>query len=122
MIIAGAQAFVYVMEPSDIVDFIFDLSNMLAPGEKIDPTNWQLTMSPEGTALGVQIGTAGLYAPQVVNGGLALRFWLSVTPDQQANILYNGAGTMVPILVIASTTNAPPRTFQRTLMVRIAQR
>lgn len=122
---SDAKRFAYKMDPSDVVDFMYDASpameNTVEKTEQISST-WSLTMSAEGAAIGAAIRFAGAYAASLVENDTAIKFWLEVAPAMQGDNIFLGSGVDVPITVRWVSTNVPPRTFERTLVITIRQR
>jgi len=67
------------------------------------------------------ISETGARAPSIVDGGRALRIWLSVDEELQLDPMFDGAGVTLPIEVTVDTNSIPARTYQRTIAVRVAQ-
>lgn len=107
----------YAMDPSDVVDFTFDVAGLLEAGEAV--ASYTLTLGAESVALGLVIGT-GPYAPVLVSG-TEYRIWLSVNSTFQSNVAFDGAGSSLPIVLQVITDSAPARTRERTLVVKVAQ-
>lgn len=113
----NAQQWDQQLDPKDKVDYIVDISDMLEAGETVSSSGF--TMSAEGTALGVQIGTAGYAVSQPTPE--SFRVWLMVDSGFQSNAAFDGAGTLIPITMDITTNSTPNRVFQRTLVVQVAQ-
>jgi hypothetical protein len=121
----NATQFRQQMDPADVVDYVadaYDTSDpaktpLLEAGESI--VSYTLTMSAEGTALGVTIESVAPRAPALINSNKAIKFWLSVTSGFQTNVAFDGAGTLIPILVTIDTDMSRRR--QRTVVVQVAQ-
>ncbi len=111
------------MDPGDIRAFMISFTALLdlAGGEQIDPANWNLTMSPEGVALGVQIGSTGDRVPTLEEGGSAMRLWLSVESGRQSSTVFN-SGVDVAIVVQFRTTSTPFSQIERTFVLRIVNK
>lgn len=117
----GAKLIEYVMDPSDLIDIVYDARPMMAVDEAISDT-WVLTMSAEGAAVGLTISSGGAYAPAKVLADGGVRFWLSVSGIQQANNIFLNSGIDIPITLRWDTTNVPKRTFERTMVITVRQR
>ena len=116
------------MDPADLIDFEADLTGNTVPlsaseepllntGE--DVASFTLSMSPEGTALGLTISAQLGYAPTLDNG--VIRLWLYVEEALRENAAFAGAGVSIPITLTVTTNSTPARRRQRTLVVKVAQ-
>jgi phage tail tape-measure protein len=118
----NASAWTQEMDPADIVDYQVTLAGtggLLETGETI--ASYTLTMSAEGAALGVTIGSVGSYAPSLINSSTGVKLWLSVGSGFQSNAAFSGTGVSVGIELTVVTNSSPARTRQRTLVVKVAQ-
>lgn len=121
----NATQFRQQMDPADIVDYVadaYDTSDpaktpLLEAGESI--VSYTLSMSAEGAALGVTIESVAPRAPALINSNKGIKFWLSVTAGFQTNAAFDGAGTLIPVLVTIDTDMSRRR--QRTVVVQVAQ-
>jgi hypothetical protein len=111
------------MDPGDMRPFVMSFTPLLdvEVGEQIDPANWSLTMSPEGVALGAQIGSAGDRVPTLEEGGSAIKLWLSVAGGNQSSTVFK-AGVEVAIVAQFRTTATPYSQIERTFVVRIVNK
>lgn len=112
------------MDPSDVVDFIMSLTGTPAlldvdNSEEID--SFTLTMSAEGVALGLTIGTDAR-APELIEGNTAVKLWLSVDSGSQAEGAYSAAGVELGVVGRFTTNSSPSRTYERTWAVKVMQR
>jgi hypothetical protein len=120
-----AKAFDQPLDPSDVVDFYVVISQgapdatqptVLLLGEGV--ADYSLALSPEATAVGLRIVERAGYENRLA--GNLLTLWLEVDPDLRSSPLFNGSGVIVPIEMLIETTATPPRTKQRSFLVRIA--
>lgn len=116
----SAVRFAAEMDPGDQVDFVMDFAPLLdtAGGEQIASGDWQISMSAEGAALGLTIGASGGYQPALQVNNTRILSWLSVDPASQDDADFN-SGADVAMTARFSTTNVPPRRFERTFVVRV---
>lgn len=116
------------LNPEDQVDYTIDLvGRLLEVGETVQ--SYTLTLSAASIAAGLLIGS-GAYATalgSVTNGiftagaGTVLRIWFSVDPTHQADTDFAGTGVWLDMQLKVITTNTPPRTRERTLLLRVCQ-
>lgn len=112
------------LDPTDVNDITLDFwSNdatisVLQSGETI--ASYVLTLESEAVALGVEIGTSS-YASDSINADTAIKVWLSVASGYINNAAFDNNGTTVGLRAKITTTNAPPRVFERTFGVTFAQ-
>lgn len=113
----NAYVFEKEMDPTDNVDFLIDLTQLLQVDETVN--TFTLTVGAEGVALGLTLGS-GVYAPVGV-GLQAITFWLNVSAGFRNDAAYTGEGVKLPIEVTITTNSVKPRTYQRTVVVKVAQ-
>lgn len=115
-----ASRFSAQMDPGDRLEFVAIFAEILqiTAGEQIAEGTWTLTMSPEGAALGVTIGSSGAYAAALQVSNQQIRFWLSVLDANQSDAIFN-TGVDVAITIRFETTNSPPRRYERSFVVRV---
>lgn len=118
---AGAFKFSVVMDPAERIDYQIRLKDagkeLLEAAESID--TYTLTLYPEAIALGLNILTAGAYAP--FEDGSNITFWLDVDEGFKQDAAYDGNGATLAMELTVITDNNPARTRQRTLTVGVAQ-
>lgn len=110
------------MDPSEILDFVFDFANLLQDSEVIDPDQVTLTMSAEGTALGITIATDADREAALIDSDTAILLWLSVDAAFRSNAAFAGAGTTVGVEAHVRTNALPYRELERTFTITIRQR
>ncbi|MFC3711277.1 hypothetical protein ACFOMD_01760 [Sphingoaurantiacus capsulatus] len=108
------------MDPSEVLDFVFDFAALLEPGEVID--DFALTMSAEGAALGLSVLEAPDRGATLIEGDRAVRLWVGVEPGAQNDAAFAGDGLQVGIELRATTNSEPPRTRERTFALTVRQR
>jgi hypothetical protein len=122
---ATARAFDQALDPSDVIDFYVVISQgapeaapptVLLLGEAV--ADYALALSPEAAAVGLRIVERAGYENRL--SGNLLTLWLEVDPDLRSSPLFNGTGVIVAIEMLIETTATPPRTKQRSFLVRIA--
>lgn len=120
----SAKAFDQAVDPADVVDFFVVVSQgaadakpptILLLGEAI--ARYSLKLTPEAAAVGLRIVDAVGYENRL--SGNVLQLWLEVDEAVQASPLFDGAGITVAIELLIVTTAVPPRTKQRSFLVRI---
>lgn len=120
-----AKAFDQPVDPSDIVDF-FVIVSQTAPDARVPGVlllgegvaRYALALTAEAAALGLKISQATGYENRL--SGNVLQLWLEVETAMQSSPLFDGAGVTVAIELLIVTTSTPPRTKQRSFLVRIA--
>lgn len=122
-LVSAAVDFGYIPEaadPSDIQDYIFDFTNLLGTAETID--SYTLLVDPVAIGLGVQF-MAPEYPSEVIDGGKAVRFWLSVSAQNQSHQQFTQkTGVNVAVSAWIMTSNDPQRRIQRTGVINMRQR
>ena len=114
---ALAKSFKQPMDPQDLVEYQTDSGDtLLDAGEVID--TFALVMGAEGTALGVSIRNDGDYVPVLTNGNQSIVMWFEVDPAHRSDAAFFD-GVTIPISVLITTTNVPPRRRHRTVTLRV---
>lgn len=120
-----AKAFEQALDPSDIVDFYVFISQgspdaspptVLLKGEAV--AAYSLALSPEAAAVGLRIVERGSYKNSF--SGNLLTVYFEVDDDLKGSPLFSGIGITVAVEMTIVTTSIPPRTKQRSFLVRIA--
>lgn len=119
--IPTAQTYAEALDPQEILDFDFDLTDLLEAGEEAKPGEWTLEIPIEGTGLGLEIMTGGGRDPTLRAGGKFIDYWATVEDSMKNNAIFDGAGATVPLRVTSPTTSTPQRIRQRTAKMRIVQ-
>lgn len=120
-----AKAFDQALDPQDRVDFYVILSQgapdapvapLLLIGEAV--ARYQLALTPEAAAVGLRIVEAPGFQNKLDGNVLSLN--LEVDQQMQGSPLFDGAGVTVAIELLIVTTARPPRTKQRSFLVKVA--
>jgi hypothetical protein len=107
------------MDPTDTLDFIIDLTAI--PDEPHeDFASITLVIVPASAALGFQVLSAPPYAPEEIGNG-EIRIWATVDSASRGLAAWS-QGTTCSIEVTATTDSTPPRVFQRTASIQVAQK
>lgn len=114
---ANAAVFPDAMDPSDEVDYVIGFDYLLNSGEKIDTVS--LTVLPEAVALGLTILTDADHGPWIADD-LYVELWPVIDPAFKDNAAFL-SGASLPIEMTVVTDATPPRTFQRTAVLRVVQ-
>lgn len=116
-----AKVFDQALDPYEVIDYLVRCASgdspLLEAGESI--STYTLSPSPDAAALGLTIGISA-YQPSII-GGNQIKMWLSVDSAFHANAAFSGEGVSLPIEVTVVSNNTPPRTRQRTVVVKVAQ-
>ena len=105
--------FEYVMDPADEMDFAINCTTLLDVGETI--SSFTVTLPAESIFLGLTLGTAVKLAARAGN---IITIWLTISPAEQANILYNGTVSLPIEISLVTSSN---RKKQRTVAVKVTQ-
>lgn len=108
-----------LIDPSDVADFIVDLRALLEAGESFAAVTF--SVPTESAALGFRILDAAPHLPETLENG-RLRIWVTVEESSRLLPVWNGGGASCAIEFTAVTDSVPPRTFQRTIAIKVAQR
>lgn len=105
------------MDPSDLIDYVFDLStdSILETGELV--SSYTLTVQSEGVAVGFEIQALGGYEPSIATGNI-ITAWFAVNIANQGDVAFD-AGVDVPIELEINTDSTPSRRIQRTFVVTV---
>jgi hypothetical protein len=107
------------MDPTDVTDYLFDVTGLLDTANNEGVSSYTLTLASESVALGLTIGT-GAYATSSPSTNV-YRVWFSIDPAYQSNGAFDGGGTSLPMTLTITTNSSPARTRQRTLVLPVAQ-
>lgn len=116
------------LSPGEELDYVMELgveANGYAPlldienGEEI--AAYDLVISADGVALGLQLGD-GPRSSALVDDNTAVKLWLSVDDDMQADCIFSNGGVEIGVTGTFVTNSSPARTFERTWMVRVRRR
>lgn len=108
------------MDPSELIDYVCEMGDLLTGAEVID--QFTITMSAEGTALGVSILEASPRAPSLTDSDKSVRVWPSVSSGDRTRVNWDSEGTGVAFNVHVRTNSSPYRERERTFLLTIRQR
>jgi len=115
-----APTFPDPIDPQEILDFAFELHDVLEPGETIDPSEWEIEILIEGVALGLEIMEEVDRAPALEDEDRTIGVWLRIAVEFQDNAAFEGSGIDLPMRATGKTTSDPFRIRQRTAKVKVA--
>lgn len=107
------------LDPTDILDFVFDLSGLLEDGEAMSSVT--LVVVPAAAALGFELLSTAPYEPEEVDDS-HIRVWANVDVASRGLSAWSGSGTLCAVEVTGTTDNDPQRVWQRTGQIRVKQR
>lgn len=108
-----AATFARTLDPNEQLDWLMPCAPLLEAGEAID--TYTLTLLPEAVAMGLTI-----MSHELVDGDRSIKLWLTIDDAFQADPAFDGAGTALGMEVTLVTNSTPPRTRQRTALVKVA--
>lgn len=115
----NAKVWSRTLDPTDLGDYVASLTGgtipLLQDGETFE--TYTLELLGESAALGLTIGT-GDYA--TTEDGETLTIWLSIAEGLRGDAAFAGEGASLPMELTVETDSAPPRRWQRTLVVKVA--
>lgn len=115
----GFTAASHSVDPTDELDFVVDLTELLEVGEAFSSV--AIAVTPTSTALGFTIPGSGEYAPETVTNS-TIRIWPRVALVDQADASWAGSGATCRFEITAETDSVPPRTWQRTAQITVMQK
>lgn len=107
------------MDPSDITEWVIDLSPLLQSDEAIE--SYELTLSPEAINAGIYFSSDALRIHKLIWSNRAIMFWPEIAPADRGAPAFDGTGTRYPLVVSIITNSVPSRTFERTYLLRVSQ-
>lgn len=107
------------LDPTDILDYELDLSALLDDDEAMASVT--LVVVPAAAALGFELLSDPPYEPEEVDNS-HIRVWANVDVASRGLSAWSGSGTLCSIEITATTDSTPPRVWQRTAKIRVAQR
>ena len=108
-----APLFAGTHDPSDVADYLVNFDDLLATSETVALQS--VTIDAASTGVGLALGS-GAYAPIAVSK--SVRFWLTCSQPNNAAF---ATGVLTVVTVTVTTNASPARTFQRSVLVRVAQ-
>jgi hypothetical protein len=118
--IPTAETFPDTLDPQEVLDFTFELHDLLEPAETFLADEWTLEIPIEGAGLGLVIMTGDGRDPALVDSNQAIKAWLTIEDDMKDDPIFDGGGTTVPLRVTGETNSTPYRIRQRTAKVKVA--
>jgi len=113
-----AQA-THAIDPYDVLNYLVDLSSLLEADEGFDSVD--IAILPASAVQGFTIPESGPYQSTEVDDRHIL-IWPQIGEGNQGSAAWAGKGTTCGFEVSATTTSTPPRRWQRTVLIRVAQR
>jgi hypothetical protein len=107
------------MDPSDVMDFLVDLTALPAPAEDLGRPS--LSVDVTSAALGFTILQQYPYQPVVIDNE-HVRLWVTVTDGQQQARIWSFPHFDCAFFVDVDTTSVPPRHYQRTCLINVQQK
>jgi hypothetical protein len=107
------------LDPTDVLDYVLNLDSITEPSEDFASIN--LAVVAGSAALGFTILNDAAYAPEELSDS-RVRIWVSIEEADRGLSAWAGQGTVCSIEVTATTDSIPPRVFQRTAGIRVAQK
>lgn len=107
------------LDPSDLTEFVMDLSPWLQSNESLE--SYELTLSPEAIDAGIYFATDPLRIHKLIDGNRRIRFWPVIDAPDRGAPAFDGGGTKYPLVAFFTTNSVPSRQFERTFLIRVAQ-
>jgi len=107
------------IDPSDMLDYMIDLSAMLTEGEQFSTLS--LVILPSAVAQGFTVLSTPPYHPEEIDNS-HVRIWVTIDGASRSLPAWSGQGTNCSFELTATTNSTPPRVFQRTASIRVTQR
>lgn len=114
-----AVSFSDALDPQEELDFEIPCSPILETDETI--ASYTLTLLPEAVALGLEIMSGSGRDQALTSGNTGIAFWLQIVDEYEDDAAFEDTGTSLPLELTIVTNSSPPRTRQRTFLVRVAQ-
>lgn len=116
---SGFTAAAHTLDPTDVLDFEVDLAALLEANEEF--TTIDIAVTATSAALGFTIPGSGGYAPVEVSDS-RIRIWPQIAAEDQSDVIWANAGVACRFEITAETDSVPPRTWQRTAQITVAQK
>lgn len=110
---SDAPLFAGMHDPSDVADYVIAFDDLLDTNETVALQSVTIDAASAGVGLALGVGS---YAPVAVSK--AVRFWLTCSQPNNAAF---AAGVLCVVTATVTTSASPSRTFQRSVLVRVAQ-
>jgi len=114
---SGATVWPQPFDPSDRVDYALGFGPLFTGHEVIDVA--QVTLMPEAIALGLTILEDEDHGPSIADD-TNIELYFEIEEEFRDNVLFLG-GVDLPVEITVTTTATPPRRFQRTVVLKVAQ-
>lgn len=109
----------HVLDPADQLNYLLDLSALLEDAENFALVT--LAVLPASAALGFSIPSSGAYAARQVDDR-HVAIWPTIDPARKNAQGWAGQGAACNFEITMTTDSLPPRSWQRTASIRVAQR
>ena len=110
----SATEFPQPLDPSDLLDYVSEIEDLLDSGETI-VSGFTVSPTTEGAALGLEIATTP--PPSLETGDQNVLYWLQVETSKRGDSIFDFDGVQIPIEVTVTTTLT--RRYQRTFLVTV---
>jgi uncharacterized phiE125 gp8 family phage protein len=110
---SDAPLFIGQHDPADVADYVIRFDDVMDSTETL--TLVGVTIDATSAGLGLALGTASYAATAIAR---SVKFWLTCTDPTNAAF---AAGVLAVVTATCTTSNNPARTFQRAVLVRVAQ-
>jgi len=109
----------HAIDPYDVLNYEIDLSPLLEAGERF--VSAEIAVLPASAVQGFKIPEDGPYGAFELDDR-HIRIWPQIAPEDQGSAGWSGQGATCGFEVYATTDSMPPRKWQRTVLIRVAQR
>ena len=106
------------IDPYNALDYVLDMSELLENGEQFAVAT--LEVMPAASLLGFTIDQAGQYGVEQIDDSHIL-IWPRIAEPDHANAAWAGQGSSCSFEISMTTDSVPPRKWQKTAAVRVAQ-
>ena len=108
-----APLYVGSHDPADVADYLIQFDDLLETAETVNLQS--VTIDAASTAAGLAIGSGAYASVAAVKN---VKFWLTCNQPSNASFV---AGVLAVVTATVTTSASPARTFQRSVLVRVAQ-
>lgn len=116
---SGFASATHSIDPTEVKDYVIDLSPLLEPGEQFATV--EIDVEAASTTRGFGIPETGSYAVAEVDDS-HIRIWPQIDLGQQGAQAWAASGTVCRFEVTAVTNSLPPRKWQRTAQITVAEK
>jgi len=106
------------LDPSDVLDFVLDMSSLLASGEQFSQVDLRVTAT--SALQGFEVMEDAPYQAVPLDNG-RIRIWVTVAIEKRDAQQWTKSASC-QIEVTAVTNSEPARTWQRTAQIAVGQR